>query len=350
MPTVRCPECDHRFVANEYDDRRTNCPNCGAVVPLRDRDDDRPRRTAARRKSSGRKWLIWGLVLGGVLVLGCCGGIFGLGWWMVKPTSFPEQTMDYADARKVHRTKLVTAGPAPQDWFPESPQPGVREVQFPSGNLQLKAWVNPPAGAGKKPAVLFLHGGFAFAADDWDMAQPFRDAGYVVMTPMLRGENGLPGSYSMFYDEVDDVLAAAEVLAKMPGVDATRIYVAGHSVGGTIAMLAAMTSKRFRACVSFSGSADQVAWSRLEEGVVPFDKKDKKEFEMRSPLAYPKSFKCPVRAYYGSEEIIFEFSLKKLAEKATAAGLDVQAIEVDGDHETAVPPAMRQAIAFFQSK
>ena len=65
-------------------------------------------------------------------------------------------------------------------------------------------------------------------------------AGFVVLIPMLRGENGLPGSYSMFYDEVDDVLAAAEVLALTPGVDANRLYVAGHSVGGTLTMLAAM--------------------------------------------------------------------------------------------------------------
>ena len=41
------------------------------------------------------------------------------------------------------------------------------------------------------------------------MAQPYRDAGYIVMIPILRGENGQPGFYTMFYDEVDDVLGAA---------------------------------------------------------------------------------------------------------------------------------------------
>ena len=80
------------------------------------------------------------------------------------------------------------------------------------------------------------------------------------MIPTLRGENGLPGAYSMFYNEVD-VLAAAEALAKHPGVDGTRLYVSGHSVGGTLALLAAMSSKRFRAAASFSGSPDQVKWA-----------------------------------------------------------------------------------------
>jgi dienelactone hydrolase len=353
---IECPECDCRFVPPESDARRrVNCPNCGAAIPIYDREDERNgrprRRTGAGSRKSNRKWLIWGLVAGGVLLLGCCGGIVGLGWYAIKPTSFPEQTTDYADARKVHRTKLLSSGPAPQDWVPETPPPGVSEITYPSGPLQLKAWINsPPPGAVRKPAVLFLHGGFAFGSDDWDQAQPFRDAGYVVMIPMLRGENGQAGSYSMFYDEVDDVLAAAEVLAKTPGVDANRIFLAGHSVGGTLTMLSAMTSKRFRAAASFSGSPDQVAWARGHSELVPFDRADKKEFEMRSPLAYPKSFKCPVRLYYGSEEVAFIFSSKKLAEKATAAGSDVQAIEVPGDHETSVTPAMRQCIVFFQQK
>src|SRR5206468_2647773 len=159
----------------------------------------------------------------------------------------------------------------------------------------------PPPAAGKKPAVLFLHGGFAFGSEDWDQAKPFRDAGFVTMLPILRGENGQPGSYTMFYDEVDDVAAAAEVLAKTPGVDPNRIYVAGHSAGGTLAMLGAMTSKRFKGCASFSGSPDQVAFVREQEDLAPFDPDDVTELMMRSPLAFPKSFKCPARLYWGDQ-------------------------------------------------
>src|SRR5262249_26913722 len=154
---------------------------------------------------------------------------------------------------------------------------------------------------------------FAFGADDWQQAQPFRDAGYVVMIPILRGENGQPGQYSMFYNEVNDVLNAADVLAKLPNVDGTRIYVAGHSVGGTLAMLAAMTSNRFRAAASFSGSPDQVKWSQLQE-VIPFNENDQRELQMRSPLAFARSFKCPARLYYGDQEFLFESSTKKTAQ------------------------------------
>ena len=71
---------------------------------------------------------------------------------------------------------------------------------------------------------------------------------------------------------------------------------------------------------------------------------------MRSPLAFPRSFKCPVRMYYGSQEFLFAPSTTKTASLAKAAGLDVEAVSVPGDHFTAVDPAMKQAVAFFQQQ
>jgi dienelactone hydrolase len=349
---VRCPECSSSYEpsADDADRRRLVCPDCGArfanpAWETEDRGRLRQRRTAG---SSGAVKVILFLVLGGVvLVLGCCGGLVWLGWSSIKPTSFPEPTEDYADARKSFRTTLLRRQSAPQPWHQVFPPFGVREIAYQSGPLNLKAWVDDVPGGRLRPAVLFLHGGFAFDFDDWQQCQPFRNAGFITMTPILRGENGLPGSYSMFYDEVDDVLAATEVLARMPGVDPNRIYVAGHSVGGTLAMLAAMTSRRFKAAAAFEGSPDQVAWSQPQD-IVPFDRSNKREYVMRSPLAWYQSFKCPTRLYHAEEELAFQFSTPKLAEKATAAGLDVQAVEVSGDHLTMVEPAMRQAAAFFQ--
>ncbi len=59
------------------------------------------------------------------------------------------------------------------------------------------------------------------------MTKPYRDAGFVVLAPMLRGENGLSGSYSMFFDEIDDVLAAADALAALPYVRGDRLMSQG---------------------------------------------------------------------------------------------------------------------------
>jgi dipeptidyl aminopeptidase/acylaminoacyl peptidase len=182
------------------------------------------------------------------------------------------------------------------------------------------------------------------------MTKPYRDAGFVVLMPMLRGENGMPGNYSMFFDELDDVLAAAEALAALPYVRADHVYVAGHSVGGTLTLLAAMRSGRFRAAASFSGSPDQKAWGSGQLEVVPFNPEDTEEYQIRSPLAYATSFQCPVRLYHGRAEEFFAARTAELARLALAKGLDVRAIPVAGDHMSHVAEAMRQSIEFFHEK
>jgi dipeptidyl aminopeptidase/acylaminoacyl peptidase len=260
------------------------------------------------------------------------------------------QKEDYAQARSRFRTKLLRKGLSPQPWEPVKRPAGVTEVEYPSGDLRLKAWVNRPAEANRRhPAVLFLHGGFAFGLEDWTISQPFRDAGFVVLTPMLRAENGQPGAFTFFYDEVEDVLAAAEFLGKQPYVDANRLYLAGSSAGGTLALLAAQANKRFRAAASYSASPDQALLVRHAKLDLPFDKTNPRELQLRSPLAYAASFKCPVRIYYATRDH-FVLTSQKTAEVAKGRGLDVEAVRIEGDHGSIVPAGIKQSIPFFQGK
>ncbi|MFI5455881.1 MAG: alpha/beta hydrolase family protein [Isosphaerales bacterium] len=268
----------------------------------------------------------------------------------VSPGLEPQQE-DFARARKGFKTKLVRQGPSPQPGNSLQTPSGATEIDYRSGDLILTAFVTPDPGDDRRhPAVLFLHGGFAFGGDDWDMPQPYRDAGYVVMIPILRGENGRPGSYTMFYDEVDDVLGAADCLASLPYVDAKRIFVSGHSAGGTLAMLAAMASDRFRAAVSLSGSPDQKANAESQPILISFDRSDPREFQLRSPVAYATSFKCAMRMYFGNQEGWAVVPTQRTATLAKRNGLDVDAIEVSGDHFSSVPEAIRLSIEFFKLK
>jgi dienelactone hydrolase len=260
------------------------------------------------------------------------------------------QRDDYALARDRFRTKLIRKGPAPQPWTAVRPSAGVTEIEYGGGDLRLRAWVNRPADESRKrPAILFLHGGFAFGLDDWDLSQPYRDAGFIVMTPLLRGENGQPGAFTLWYDEVDDVLAAGEFLARQPYVDASHLYVAGTSAGGTLSLLAAQASDRFRAAASFSASPDQALLVRHAKMELPFDKADPRELQMRSPLAYAGSFKCPARIYYGTQDH-FVLTSRRTAEVGKEKKLDVEAIAIEGDHGSSVPPAIKLSIAFFKNR
>ncbi|WNG13559.1 alpha/beta hydrolase family protein [Cystobacter fuscus] len=255
---------------------------------------------------------------------------------------------DYSRARQSFRSHLVREQPSPQKGEPLETPAGASRVEY-DKERHLVAFLggNSPKG-GRQPAVLFLHGGFAYSPEDWMMAEPYRTAGFITMMPILRGENGQAGHFTLFYDEVDDVLAAARALSSLPGVDPKRVFIAGHSVGGTLTLLAAMATDTFRAATSLSGSPDQFGFTQGRPFLVPFDPADQREFLIRSPQAFATSFQCPVRIFYGSEEKGFAASSQDTAQRAAAKGADVKALAIPGNHFSAVPEEIRQSIAFFQ--
>ena len=407
----RCPNCGAVVPESAGADPEGDiqCPECRVWIAApssspRNRWGDEGVRSSGEGRSNAALWI--GLAVGGgiLLLLIVLGGIGGFVWFLgrtqqarraevqaqmqagnfpggpnpfqaraafppapqiVPPTEFPPQTEDYAEARKKFKTKLEVPMAAPQQTLPMNLPPEAEELVFQSGDLRLKAWVSrdPADGKGKKPAVLYLHDGFSFGNDDWDQSKPFRDAGFVVLMPILRGENDQEGNFSLFYDEVDDVLAAADALEKLPYIDGKRMYLAGHSQGGTLTLLTALTTPRFRAAASFSGSPDQSNWSAVRSNMngfvtinadVPYDAENEKESCMRSPLAFAESFKCPVRIYFGDQEAYFKACSEKLAEKAKKKKLDVEAVEVPGPHfdastkTGAVTNAIQQCIDFFK--
>ena len=272
---------------------------------------------------------------------------------LIYAPGFEAQEEDYAQARSRFQTKLIRRGPSPQEQPMPNPPAGVSVADYTSGNLRLKAWINRPSDeTGKHPAVLYLHGGFAFGVGDWEQSKPYRDAGFVVMMPILRGENGQPGAFSYFYDEVDDVLAAADCLVKQPYVDSKRVFLAGHSIGGTMTLLTAMASNLFRAAASFDGFPYWAPFT--DDWGLPFDKSDPREILLRSPLPYTSSLKCPLRIYFHDAERdllgdYVAFLTRRMVAIAKNRGMDVESVAVEGDHMSHVPAAMRQSIGFFQS-
>jgi dipeptidyl aminopeptidase/acylaminoacyl peptidase len=262
---------------------------------------------------------------------------------------------EYAAARSTFHTSLVRRLPASDQWRAVEPPAGAISIVFPSNGLELKAWLQLPDSmrTTPHPTILWLHGGHSFDQGDWDATRPFRDEGYVVLAPMLRGENGQGGIYSLFYDEVDDVIAAAEYLRRQPFVDNERLYLAGHSVGGTMVMLTAEAYPHFAAAASISGSPDQAIFIRYalanRQSEIPFDPIDSIEIEMRSPLAFAESFKCPIRIFFGSEEPHFAISSRETAAVARSHGIDAEVSIAEGDHMTVIPAAIRRAIDFFRS-
>jgi dipeptidyl aminopeptidase/acylaminoacyl peptidase len=170
---------------------------------------------------------------------------------------------------------------------------------------------NRPRGDGKKhPAIIWLVGGFSNSIGDiaWtpgpasndQSASGFRDHGIVMMYPSLRGGNTNPGHIETFYGEVDDVLAAARHLASLDYVDPKRIYLGGHSTGGTLALLvAAAAEDRFRAVFALGPVEDVTGYGA---DVLPFDLENPKEGQLRAPQRWLKDIKCPTFVFEGTKQ------------------------------------------------
>ena len=259
------------------------------------------------------------------------------------------QADDLAAARKDFVTKLRVQGPAPQPYENEPPPPGVRLVEYPSGDLKLKGWLSADPGDGKRrPAVVYLHGGWAFAGEDWRDGAPFVDAGFVLFMPMLRGENGNPGNFESFYGEVDDAVAAGRYVASLPQVDNQHVFVVGHSVGAVLATLSAMVPSPYEAAAALSGYMDMETWAaQSPDERVPFDRADRREVALRNPLAFARSLRCPLTLYV---EPKMRDVNALLATRAQQAGKECQLVVIPGDHLSMVAPAVEKAIEQFRTR
>jgi len=111
-------------------------------------------------------------------------------------------------------------------------------LHIPSGGVEINGVAYIASGPGPHPTVLLLHG-LPGNEKNLDLAQAIRRAGWNAVTINYRGSWGSPGEYH-FGQNLDDAGAALaylrtpEIAAKL-GVDAKRIVVAGHSMGGWVA-------------------------------------------------------------------------------------------------------------------
>lgn len=209
-------------------------------------------------------------------------------------------------ARHDFKTSIVRSGDASEPV--ETPPPGVfRIVHYDSPVGKLPAYLTVEPKDGKRhPAIIWITGGdcnsigdvwSAAPAENDQTAAAYRQAGIVMMFPSLRGGNANPGRREGFLGEVDDVIAAAEYLAAQPFVDPNRIYLGGHSTGGTLALLVSECDDRFRATFSFGPVADVSGYG---PDYCPFDLTKQEEIYLRSPIHWLGSVQDPTFVFEGT--------------------------------------------------
>lgn len=216
----------------------------------------------------------------------------------------------FAQARYGYQTQIAVHDPKPLP-LPEPPASlFVRSDYQNAQNYTLAGFMSPDPKDGRRhPAIIWLTGGDSNTLSDFwtrgpdsndQSASPLREAGLIVMFPTLRGGNGGRSAKEYFFGEVDDVLSAAEQLARIRYVDPEQIYLGGHSSGGTLALLVAAMDPRFRAVFALGPVASV---DRYPRALVPVDfaNYDPLELRLRSPIEWLGSIQQPTYVIEGRE-------------------------------------------------
>jgi len=253
-------------------------------------------------------------------------------------------TTTLAQARSGFTTDLVRKV-ATEEPVPEPPSDLFTLVRYPSSVGSLSAYISvPPSTSKRYPAIVWVFGGFDNSIGDtaWEpadrendqSARAFREAGIVTMYPSFRGGNDNPGAIEAFCGEVDDLLAAADFLAKQDFVDPKRIYLGGHSTGGTLALLAAESSDRFRAVFALGPVARAVDYPRE---YLPFRRSKRIERDLRAPILWLHCIHTPTFVFEGADPPGNYDSLMELGGATTNPNLLVFPVD-GGTHFTIIAP------------
>lgn len=263
----------------------------------------------------------------------------------------------YLERLAAHTTVLRADEPSAGRFEPGFVPDGAAEIHYRSGPHDLRAWwAAPPEADAPAPALLYLHGAFALGPKDWRAVQPFREAGFAVLLPALRGENGNPGRQELLYGEVDDAVAAARWLAARPEVDPRHVYAAGHSIGGgVVALLALRPEAPVRLTASVGGiyvTETFLRWSRSKANaaLVRFDPLDPAEGTLRTLVPNVRDLVHPHRAYIGQGDTWFHPNAEALAAEAARVDAPVVVERVPGDHMGSLEPALARYLEHVRAE
>lgn len=143
-----------------------------------------------------------------------------------------------------------------------------RDFTVVCGKWSLPGTLTLPDGAGPWPAVVLVHGSGPNDRDFYIGAnRPFRDLAWGLAThgvAVLRydkrtkiyGVNAFTNAarFTVQEEVIDDAVAAAAQLRREEGIDPKRVFVAGHSLGGTVAPRIGQADPQLAGLIILAGS------------------------------------------------------------------------------------------------
>ena len=223
-------------------------------------------------------------------------------------------------------------------------------ISYPSfDGRDIPAWLYRPAGDGKVPVVLSIHGGPE--AQERPVYQPvyqyLLSRGLGVLATNIRGSTGYGKSYQRLVQrdwgggDMQDWEHAVKWLQQQDWVDADRVGVYGGSYGG-FAVLTCVTRlpEYWAAAVDIFGPSNRVTfakavpptWKRFIARFVG-DPETEADFLMeRSPITYVENVKAPLLVMQGATDPrVVKGESDQLVEKLRGLGRDVEYVVFDDE-------------------
>jgi uncharacterized protein len=129
----------------------------------------------------------------------------------------------------------------------------MREIEFKSGNDEtVRGVLCEPAAAPPHPALILAHGLLSTHEEFGDYPAKFAQRGYVVLAIDFRGHGKSGGMRGLISEErmVEDLHCAVDWVTALQTIDAKRIALFGHSLGGGGVICATARDSRVRAVIA----------------------------------------------------------------------------------------------------
>ena len=153
-------------------------------------------------------------------------------------------------------------------------------VRYPSGSVQVEAYLAKPKGGGKHPGIIVIHENRGLNEHIRDVARRFAAEGFVALAPDLLSRVGGTASMSSpeaairaigqlpAFDSVTDLKAGFAFLGARPEVDAARIASIGFCWGGWRSFMLATEEPKLSRAVVFYGSTPAAGLDKIQAPVL----------------------------------------------------------------------------------
>lgn len=227
-------------------------------------------------------------------------------------------------------------------------------IEYPSDGITVTGLLEAPYGDGPFPVIVVLHGyipvtEYRRGDDALAAADHFAMQGYAVLIPDYRGYMGTAGGPDpLRIPYAVDALNLIESLDTLDVLDADRVGVIGHSMGGGAASYVMVLSERVDAVVLYAPmSADQALnytyiaeewsayWMSLTAARYGSPESNPAGYAATSPINALDRVRAPVQIHHGTAdgEVPYAWSAD-LAARLEAAGAPVELFSYPGAGHT----------------